>query len=510
MARLVFRAGDELGRRRVWATDGAEVGTVPLGPDLGPLAAQGPTALGRVALFEADNGELWRTDGTPEGTTLVKKVSMPYPGWWCYQLDLAGSPCSPFVVVGHLALFLVKNGEQGFELWRTDGTPEGTTPVTSLESSGWVFFPIAFRDRLFFNAAAARLDGLFSSDGTPGGTRLVKNGVAPIFPVVAAGRLFFCDGLSGEVWVSDDSARGTRRLTRFAQDDEVQRVDPLASSGRAAFFEVVKAGGSDLWTSDGTVAGTRSILQGEALLEGGSVAFNGLLFFPRKIGDEVRLWQSDGTLGGTQEVKNLGPAEGITPLEIAAGRVFFGLSRGSSAELWVSDGTEPGTRPVADFAGHPSLPGGMTRLGPWVLFGAHDGRPALDAELWAIPAPVDLSVRDTRVSGGTCGATAEFRVTLSGPSEQPITVDFTTTDGSARAGQDYQTTSGTLTFAPGTVSELVRVPLVCMIGRGRARETFFLDLRNATHARIARSRATAALGAGQVRGSASGRLYDNW
>jgi len=55
---------------------------------------------------------------------------------------------------------------------------------------------------------------------------------------------------------------------------------------------------------------------------------------------------------------------------------------------------------------------------------------------------------------------AVFEVRLSEPSATAITLDYTTSDGSALAGQDYTATSGSLTFAAGEVVRTVAVPLV--------------------------------------------------
>ena len=41
-----------------------------------------------------------------------------------------------------------------------------------------------------------------------------------------------------------------------------------------------------------------------------------------------------------------------------------------------------------------------------------------------------------------------------------MTVDFATADGTATAGADYVTTSGTVTFAAGQASQTIRIPLV--------------------------------------------------
>ena len=55
------------------------------------------------------------------------------------------------------------------------------------------------------------------------------------------------------------------------------------------------------------------------------------------------------------------------------------------------------------------------------------------------------------------GDEAVFTVTLTLPNEQVVTVDYTTTDGTAVADEDYSATSGTLRFAPGDTSKTIRV-----------------------------------------------------
>ena len=54
----------------------------------------------------------------------------------------------------------------------------------------------------------------------------------------------------------------------------------------------------------------------------------------------------------------------------------------------------------------------------------------------------------------------EFLVRLSAASEQTVTVEYDTKDGSAVAGEDFEATSGTLTFAPGSTSETISVTIL--------------------------------------------------
>jgi Calx-beta domain len=53
-----------------------------------------------------------------------------------------------------------------------------------------------------------------------------------------------------------------------------------------------------------------------------------------------------------------------------------------------------------------------------------------------------------------------FRIELSHPAEQPIVLIYGTSDGSAKAGKDYEQRRGVITLAPGAESGEVHVPLI--------------------------------------------------
>lgn len=74
---------------------------------------------------------------------------------------------------------------------------------------------------------------------------------------------------------------------------------------------------------------------------------------------------------------------------------------------------------------------------------------------------VGLSVGDassTEGDGGT--STLSVPVSLSQAASQPVTVAYATAPGTAQAGSDYTSVSGTLTFPVGTVARAVAVPIV--------------------------------------------------
>jgi serine protease AprX len=104
--------------------------------------------------------------------------------------------------------------------------------------------------------------------------------------------------------------------------------------------------------------------------------------------------------------------------------------------------------------------------------------------------PPALAVADASVSEGTGGTKPlTFTVTLARPSTRPVTVAYTTVDGSAKAGSDFTAASGTLSFAPGEREQRLTVA----IGGDAVvepRETFTVHLDSPTNATLGRADAT--------------------
>ena len=85
-----------------------------------------------------------------------------------------------------------------------------------------------------------------------------------------------------------------------------------------------------------------------------------------------------------------------------------------------------------------------------------------------------LSIADASAEEGE---TVQLTVTLTGDSNQTVTVDFRTTDGTAKAGSDYDQTSGTLTFTAGDRTKTISVATIEDIIR-EADESFSVTLSN--------------------------------
>ncbi|HEX4142939.1 MAG TPA: cellulose binding domain-containing protein [Pirellulales bacterium] len=131
---------------------------------------------------------------------------------------------------------------------------------------------------------------------------------------------------------------------------------------------------------------------------------------------------------------------------------------------------------VASGSGTGSTPTGYTLNGV-----------ALGSQPVVLPS---LSIADASATEAASGATnLGFAVTLSAPSATAVTVAYSTANGTALAGTDYQSTSGTLTFAPGQTSQTISVPILGGVV-GTSSKTFTVSLSNPSGATAARAQAT--------------------
>lgn len=95
-----------------------------------------------------------------------------------------------------------------------------------------------------------------------------------------------------------------------------------------------------------------------------------------------------------------------------------------------------------------------------------------------------LSIDDVTITeGDTTNSVVTFTVTLSLSLSTPVTVNYATASGTATAGSDFVSTSGTLTFAPGVTSQTISVQVVGDVAT-ESDETFVVNLTNANGASI--------------------------
>ena len=380
----------------------------------------GMIGYGDVLLFAADDGtngvELWISDGTESGTTLLMDIN---PG-------AAGSECKNFFHLDGKVVFQAKTAANGQELWITDGTPAGTNMIMDIRpgTGNGVNNTVAINDYfyvwndvLYFSGNDGQVGNeLWRTDGTEAGTWLVKD-IQPIFGANGNGnpryygtlddKLYFTaheNSNDGEqLWVTDGTTAGTERFYTFP--GVTGGVDPrhkMDVNGQLVFYAEGNDLGAELWTTDGTQAGTKMVMDINTAPNMGSFdtqpnthenRFNrigNVIYFAANDGTNGReLWRTDGTTAGTWMVKD-GSAEvpGYSPqlFTVMDDILYYKFDDETHGiELWRSDGTESGTWMVKDATpgsqGSFWLPSFLTAINGRIYFGGAKGS-AFNVELW--------------------------------------------------------------------------------------------------------------------------------
>ena len=343
--------------------------------------------------------ELWITDGTERGTKIVKDINPDSPpGARCQQGDCGipkgWSHPDTVTVMGKQVFFAADDGKHGVELWKSDGTEKGTTLVKDINTVRGNSNPNDKGDALTRSAEVEKLfvvgktlyfrasDGkhgveLWKSDGTNKGTRLVKdiNPAAPAPINTACKDRKSCVGSS---WV-----------------DDITVVGKTAAGRRIYFTAIDGKHGVELWKSDGTNRGTKLVRSinlssaREASDIGNLVALRKRLYFSANDGKHgLELWKSDGTRSGTKLVKDIKPGKADSnPDQLTAfkGRLLFSADDGvHGTEMWRSNGTKANTALLINLepGAVGSEPGELTTSGPFLYFAA--STPSAGEELWAV------------------------------------------------------------------------------------------------------------------------------
>src|SRR5687768_16075733 len=154
--------------------------------------------------------ELFKTNGTAAGTTLVKDVNPTFNenyNIWPYNLT----------AVGNTLFFAEDDGVHGDGLWKSDGTTAGTVLVKAIAVDEYTK-PAAVGSTLFFAAAnGTEAPVLWKSDGTVAGTVMVKD-IIPSGLLNVNGTLYFAT-YGGELWKSNGTAAGTTLVKDIAAGD---------------------------------------------------------------------------------------------------------------------------------------------------------------------------------------------------------------------------------------------------------------------------------------------------
>lgn len=356
----------------VWSSDGSPEGTIELNPSLAGAerrfgAPRLFCTIGETAYFVTGQADVWRSDGTLEGTQRIEQFDAP-PGSLPFIAELVATQ-------NHL--YLILSIDRRESLWKTDGSPAAAVQIPrSPESDTWEVFrnlQVSGDDKLFFigqpelnteetwRCGDGTLEGSvrFLGDGPPMGSQEA---------VLFGDALYFLrnDPSAGyELWQSDGTKAGTHLLKDIDPGSRSSDAGKFTVSGPWIYFtaQTIK-NGREIWRTDGTAKGTRLVIEtargsGSTLPEE-LTADNGNLFFlggQQSLGGD--LWFVDGVRRKGRQLTTPG-AKGVDGMRgayspwYASGisgtgsskYLFWGNDGKIGSSLWASDGTAKGTKPL--------------------------------------------------------------------------------------------------------------------------------------------------------------------
>jgi ELWxxDGT repeat protein len=320
----------------------------------------GTRELFSVGSSNAPSYDLWTTDGTASGThrlgaDIQLRSDTPIGSYGQFVPGDDG-----FIYFGGL-LF---RGLSEYSIWKTDGTDAGTTLYASQPGSA-VLLPdsiVSFQGKIFFNyPCGTSSQCLWVSDGTSLGTSVVFDPtpdsiVASV--AVSGSALFFMSETSEQLLTSDGTAAGTHSLVTFSTESQGSdsQASGFTSLGSKVMF-VANDGihGNELWLSDKSTRATSRLTDinpGTGDGASGLVAIGAYIIFSGNDGVHgQQLWVTDGTPSGTTLLANVIPALDPWNVVVSNGAAFFPADDGVHGfQPWRSDGTAAGTYMVADIA----------------------------------------------------------------------------------------------------------------------------------------------------------------
>jgi ELWxxDGT repeat protein len=224
--------------------------------------------VGDVVFFEAyhpaTGTDLWKSDGTAAGTTIVKDFAASYEF----------NSLQPIIAVDDVVYFFVKDYDANkLELWQTNGTEPGTLMLKTIDALYMDVYNFHVLDNLviFTIEHDDTRDELWRSDGTVAGTYMVKafdsgDPSARLWNFVPTAEfLYFTadDGANGnELWRTNGTEAGTFMIANInpgadSSDPENLVSAAIAQQESAIFFRADDGQhGKELWYSDGTEINT--------------------------------------------------------------------------------------------------------------------------------------------------------------------------------------------------------------------------------------------------------------
>lgn len=309
---------------------------------------------------------VWQLGGWPSGWGLAAngRITNERHALGIYSSS-DGRP-SDLTLVGSLLYYYGANSTQS-GLWRSDGTAEGTfvvKPFGSQDAQREAIGLTAFRgELLFLSRSPSNPDraALWKSNGTIDGTEMIRElgplAQARFVTAVVADALYFAafdDASAWGVWKTDGTAEGTLKLAQVGLGVTGDETLQIGGADNDLFVTITGSWSfaAQAWHIDAVTQATTLLVSGDPAQARSqiddSIVVGVTFFFAADFGPGKRgLWKSDGTVVGTEWLKDVWSprrSSRIRDLMNINGRLLFiGDDDRYGQEIWQSDGTSAGT-----------------------------------------------------------------------------------------------------------------------------------------------------------------------
>ena len=354
----------------LWTSDGTQAGTVKLSltaPGYNTYAATLLTPFGDKLVFAGDNtqtyGEIWITDGSQAGTTILESINIP------------ASPVIPIMgitVMNNMVYYGVMSADKHLELKKTDGTVAGTSVVHDfgIYNQSMLVELKTIGNQIFFDLYDIDNGGddlIYRSDGTDAGTiQLIDltpdaagHFLMSDFMPMGNNAYFMVGGFSNNasIYKSDGTVGGTGLLKLINPTSYNTNTFPsfAATSNLLYFAANDGVNGKVVWSTDGSPAGTKMISNPQLALNPTSlVTINDTVYFSGSnpsVGNE--LMRYDNSVSAPALVREIVPgSSGSNPKAVTGmnNTLIFNATRNAQegSEFWVSDGSLVNTIEIAN------------------------------------------------------------------------------------------------------------------------------------------------------------------
>lgn len=295
--------------------------------------------------FSFSGGEIWKTDGTETGSSLVTNYSGTLYG---------------LTTVGNQIYFTIKTGENSLQIWKSDGTSSGTVLVKDNIASWNTPSFIGSVNNIFIftiQVPSTNASKVWRSDGTNAGTY----------------------ALTGELDGNGSAAGGTPDLSQY-----IKFNNKLYFITRYSLYE-----------TDGTTSGTNNITsvwnaQNNLVDFGDSIVLNGKIYFSFFSKDlkKLSIYKSDGTSTGTSEIYTVTSSQYFYPSYLNTfgdNLIFSSINSNNGTSLFYLDNNTNSVTEIIEIDQTPQEPNYFFEIYSVLSLDNIDGN------LFFISSPTELS-----------------------------------------------------------------------------------------------------------------------